>query len=190
MSMPKMSTYVRILEVLAVLLLVFLVWFEIVPSSSQEDEQYIVNVGFQRERDQLFVNSLYTLQYRSEAEKAQAISDLQSSLLAFQQEQALIWKNPDPGVQGYLHAAQPDYLAITTAVQVLIDHPDNPVNRSELAVILSHDHHFFTSIDALVTFLKQELEIRVTQLMYTKIIMEGVCLLIVLLPSPLERLRQ
>jgi len=184
MSLPKMSTCIRILEVIAILLLMFLVWFEIVPSSSQTDERYIVNVGFQRERDQLFVNSLYTLQYRSEAEKAQALSDLQTSLLAFQQEQALVWKNPDPHVQRYMRDAQPNYLAIATAVQVLIAHPDDPVNRSELSVILLHDQHFFTSMDALVAFLKQELEVHITQLMYTKIIIESLCLLIIFLSFP------
>ncbi len=182
MSLPKMSTCIGVLKVIAILLLMLLVWLEIVPSSWQEDKQYIVNVGFQRERDQLFVNSLYTLQYRPESEKAQAISDLQTSLLAFQQEQTQIWQNPDPDVKRYLRSAQPDYLAIVAAVRVLLAHPDDPVNRSEFTIILSHHQHFFPSMNALVTLLNRDLENRITQLMDIQIALEVTCLIIILLP--------
>jgi hypothetical protein len=176
----RFSLLTCLVQMTIVLLMLLLVWFEIVPAQSERDAQSIVNAGFQRERSRLFVNSVYALCYRSHAEKAQAMSDLQITLPLFQDEQALLATNPDPAVQRLVQQARPDYLALVSAVHILIAHPNEPVNQDELAVVLFHDQRFFLPMDALTTVLQQHAERQTEQFLLVKGIIEGACVIIAL----------
>lgn len=139
-----------------VVLMLLLFWLESVPSAFLRDATYNVEAGFQRERSRLFVNSAYNLEYRPASEHVQAIRDLQISLPAFREEQALLWKNPDVEVQSLLHRAQPDYSFMVVTVQTILAHPTNAVSSDAFSHILSHDQSFFLPMNTLITILNQQ----------------------------------
>ncbi len=168
-------TLMRIIRVAVALFLLILVGFEIVPISSERDtQQYIVEAGFQRERSQQIEQAAYILQYRPESEKMQAIDELQISLFAFQQEQALLWKNSDQNVQRSLHVIQTDYSAIVAAAQAILEHPKSLI---ELNIILLHSQRLFLAVDDLVILLEQHLTNRIAQLLVIRSIMMVICIL-------------
>jgi hypothetical protein len=168
------STIDRMFKVTVVCLLILLLGFEIVPTNSIRDtQQSIVNAGFQRARSQRFERCAYMLSYRPQAAKVQAIKELQIVLPLFQQEQALLLSNPDPDIQFLLQTANTDYLSIVTAVQILIAHPDTPI---ELDILLSHDQNFFSKMDAVVFLLEQRLEARNEQLLSIRVLIIGGCI--------------
>ncbi len=170
-------TLMRIMRVAIAFFLLILIGFEIVPTSSERDtQQYIVEAGFQRGRSQQIERAAYILQYRPESEKTHAINELQTSLFAFQQEQALLWENSDLDVQRSLHNAQKDYTAIVAAAQALLDHPHSLI---ELDIILLHTPKFFQVIDDLVIILEQQLANRVTQLLIIRISMLVLCIFMI-----------
>ncbi|GCE14620.1 hypothetical protein [Tengunoibacter tsumagoiensis] len=171
----------RFFSVLALCSLLFLIWFEIVPTSSQRDEQYIVNTGFQRERERIFENSAYSLRYRSTSDNIQAISDLQTTLILFRQEQSVLFTNPDPAVQRYLQTTQADYQALVQNIQILADHPNNVVTPIQFENILLHGQRFFVPMNDLVTYLKNQQQASDEQFMLDKIIIEGSCGVLILL---------
>jgi hypothetical protein len=172
--------FTGLIQMIIVLLMILLIWFEIVPTKSERDAQYIVNAGFQRERSRLFVNSTYALRYRSQTEKAAAISDLQITLPAFQQEQMLLATNHDRDVQNLVRKARPDYLFLIGAVQMLIAHPNTPVTQDQLVTVFSHDQSFFLVMDTLTTVLQQHAQQQTEQFLRTKGIAEGSCMIIAL----------
>jgi hypothetical protein len=176
----RFSLCIGLVHIIIVLLMLLLLWFEIVPTRSERDTQFIVNAGFQRERSRLFVNATYALSYRPQTEKAQAISALQITLPLFQREQTLLATNPDQDVQRLVRQAQPDYLFLIGAMHRYIAHPDEPANLDEPAIIQSHDQRFFLYMDALTTVLQQHAQQQVERSLRVKGIFEGSCMLVVL----------
>lgn len=160
--------------------LVFLFMFEIVPTSSIQDAQYIVVAGFQRANSQFIERSVYALQYRPLAEQAQALQDLRTTLTTFQQEQSLLWTNSDLEVQGFLNQAQPDYLSIVTSAQSVLAHPSSSTNQLQLNIILSYDRGFFSTMNSLVLFLEQKVETQRLQLLLIKVGLIGICIVTML----------
>ena len=170
-------TLTRMVRVAIAFFLLILIGFEIVPISSERDtQQYIVEAGFQRGRSQQIERAAYILQYRPQSEKIQAINDLQTSLFAFQQEQALLWKNTDPDVQRSLHNTQTDYTAIVTASQAILEHPDSLI---ELDIILLHSPNFFQAVNDLVILLEQQLSNRMAQLLAIRVFLIALCMLMI-----------
>jgi hypothetical protein len=164
---------------MAILLILFLLWLEIIPGGSLRDAQYNVEAGFQRERSRLFVNSAYTLRYRPVTGGVRAIRDLEIALPAFQKEQAFLWTNPDPDVQRLLSRAQPEYLSFVATVSTILARPDDVITSTEFLTVLSDDQLFFTPMNTLVTVLNQHAQEEDSQLLFAKLIVMSLCLLII-----------
>jgi hypothetical protein len=177
-----------IIKVVMIVFLSLMIGFEIVPSSSIKETQSIVIAGFQRAYSQSIEHSADILQYGSASQKAQALKDLQTTLSVFQQEQALLWTNPDPEVQRLLNQAQPDYLSIVVAAQVFLDHPANLVNPVQFTIILAYDRSFFSTMDTLVLLMEQNAEERSSQLLSLKLSTAGANVIILLFVTLFDNL--
>ena len=181
MQNPKfLYTLNQILRVTCVLLIAILVGFEAVPITTGSDAQYINQAALQRTRSQIFVKSAYVLRDRSNGERAQAINDFQTTLPLFQQEQVVLSANNNSDVQNTLQIIRPDYLALVTAVQSILVHP-NAANLIEIDIILSHERDYLLASNDLLMLLQRHAEERTLQLFWIKAFIEVLLMSMIIL---------
>lgn len=95
------------------------------------------------------------LAYRPETEHAQAISELQVTLPAFEKIQAglqggdtslnLPMRRPQD-VQLLLLQSQSDYIALDAAAKTILAHTDSPVDPDQIAIIQQHERPYFVAM--------------------------------------------
>lgn len=95
------------------------------------------------------------LAYRPETEHAQAISELQVTLPAFEKIQAglqggdtslnLPMRRPQD-VQLLLLQSQSDYIALDAAAKTILAHTDSPVDPDQIAIIQQHERPYFVTM--------------------------------------------
>ncbi len=170
----------QVLRIACVLLIAILIGFEAIPITQESDTQYINQASLQRVRSQIFVKSVYVLRYRSDGERVQAISDLQVVLPLFQQEQSILLGNNAMDVQAALQNEQPDYLALVTAVQTILAHPNDP-NLLQIDIVLSHERSYLHGADSLVKILQQHADELVFQLFCIEVFIEVLIVIVLVL---------
>ena len=170
----------QVLRVTCVLLIAILIGFEAVPITAGSDAQYIYQASAQRARSQIFAKSAYVLKYRPDGERSQAISDLQVTLPLFEQEQTVLLANSAPDVQNILQTIRPDYLALVTAVQSILAHP-NAANAIEIDIVLSHERPYLLTSNSLLTLLQRHSDDRTSQLFYIKVFIEALLVTLIVL---------
>jgi hypothetical protein len=167
---PK--TFRTFARVMKILLMVLLIGFELVPSLSGGDAQYINQTALQLTRSQVLVNSAYALIYRPAAEQAQALHDMQHVLPAFEHEQALLLTNPTADVQALLHLINVDYLSLVGAAHAIIAHPEAATTPIQVNIIVEHEYNYVVSMNSLLPILVSHFNERNIQLFIIQIIIE------------------
>ena len=89
----SLTTFLMIKCIATLLFTIALIGFEALPMIEGSDSQYISQAALQRTRSQIFVKSVLVLLYRPNEERMSAISDLQTVLPLFEQEQAVLLQN-------------------------------------------------------------------------------------------------
>jgi hypothetical protein len=137
--MRKKSIYRSIAFSLAMALFVFLIGFQILPLSYNESS-IIDQTDLQAMRAQRIAKDALILSYRPNGEHAQAISELQNTLPAWERQQAWLQQNVrNPDIQTLLDQAQPDYQALDTAARQLLAHP---TDQTQMVIILQHERNY------------------------------------------------
>ncbi len=116
----SLNTFLAIKCVASILFTIALIGFEALPTIEASDTQYVTQAALQRTRSQIFAKSALVLAYRPSAERIAAISDLETALPLFEQEQAVLIGNTALDVQVLLSQARPDYLALDQAGKYIL----------------------------------------------------------------------
>lgn len=175
----------------SIFLLIALAVFETFPVTNGNNDLVVLQqANFQIARHEFLVKDVYALAYRPASGRAQAISELQIQLPAFQKVQEGLMNgdatlglppNPSNGVKSALISAQPDYLAEITAIKAILAHPDNTPDPIQVNIVAGHERPYIASMYPVVVLLQQETEARVIQLLVWKMSLIGLVVLLVIL---------
>jgi len=179
-----LRTYMIMSLVLTLFLLLSLVIFNSLALFPSNDDIVVMQqANFQLARDEFLSKDVMVLAYRPLSYHSQAINELQTVLPQFQQVQTGLLQgnavlglpsNPPDNVKAALLASQSDYLAITTAVQHLLAHPDATTpDMIQVEIVLQHERFYVGEMYQVVTLLQQNAEARKTQLIFIKLTILG-----------------
>ncbi len=174
----KFRRFIHLLATAGILFLFLLIGFQSVPVIGGSEALYIQQASLQGTRSQSLARAALVLEYRSASERAQAISDMQTILPLFEQEQAFLLTSRDLNVQWLLQGARPDYLALIGAVGVILAHTAGPVDPVQVNVVLAHDKLYLYTISQLMLVLQQHADAQVWQLFLIESAIELVLLVI------------
>lgn len=160
--MRKLRRYTRIIMPFCLLLLLIDAGFQAIPLTISGAQ--ISQADAQKTRCEVIAKSALILEYRPAAEHVQAISDLQVVLPRFQQEQAVLSAYRSEPIQAYLIQAQPDYLAIVNAAQMILAQKNKPVDMVQVSIILAHERGYTSTMNELLVYGLQRLDARTLQL--------------------------
>lgn len=135
----KKIIFRRIALISAVALLVILIGFQLLPLTYNEPG-LLSQTDLQATRAQRMVKDALVLAYRPTSEHAQAVSELQNTLPAWEAQQIYLlhtFRNPD--MQALMNQAQPDYMALDTAVKKLLN---TPTDHLQVEIIVDHERNY------------------------------------------------
>lgn len=140
----------RLWGIFGIILILFLITFTAFPLMPNDTLGTTRIIARQRTIEQLIVKDVLILAYRNTADHAQAVSELQNALPAWEQvERGLqngdaslgISHNLPPEIHLLLLQAQSDFTSIDTAAHQILAHPSN-VDQTQLMIILQHEHAY------------------------------------------------
>ncbi len=176
---------------MSIFLLIALGVSEAIPITSGNNDSVIQQQAtIQLARDEFLVKDIFALAYRPVTVRPQAVSEIQIQLPAFQKTQAGLMNgdaalglpgNPSSGVKAGLLDAQPDYLAMTTAMQIILAHSDNTPDPIQVNIIAQHERPYTAAMYTVVILLQQEAQARAIQLLILKMTLIGLVIILVLL---------
>lgn len=152
--MKKTIIYLRIACVAAVLLLISLIAFQLLPLTYNESH-LIGQVALQSTRAQRMAKDALILGYRPASAHVQAISELQNSLPAWEQQQAQMQRIHNADVQTLLNQALPDYVALDTAANKLLARPDD---LTQVQIILQHERNYSLLMNQISTLIQERIQ--------------------------------
>lgn len=177
--------------ILSIFLLIVVGILEAIPvTNSNNDLVVLQQANFQLARAEFMIKDVFALAYRPATSHAQAISELQIQLPVFQRTQEGLANgdpslglpnNPSSGVKAALLDAQPDYLAITTAVSKILAHPDSAPDQAQVDIVAQHERPYISAMYPVVVLLQQEAQARIVLLLVLKMTLLGVVVVLVLL---------
>lgn len=175
----------------SIFLLIALSVCEAIPVTNGNNDLVVLQQAtLQLARNEFLVKNVYALAYRPATARAQAIGELQIQLPAFEKTQAGLMygdpslglpDNPSSGVKTALLSAQSDYLAIDTAVKVILAHPDSAPDPTQVNIVAMHERPYISEMYPVVVLLQQEAQTRVIQVLLLKMALIGLITILVLL---------
>lgn len=184
MKSKTLRTYMIMSLVLTLFLLFSLSVLNTLSLFPNSDDLIIMQqANFQLARDEFISKDVMVLAYRPATYHSQAINELQTILPQFQQVQVgLLQGNAVLGLPGHppdsvkvaLLSTQSDYLAIVTAVNQLLAHPDalNP-DPIQVEIVLQHERLYISGMYQVISLLQQDAETRRVQLIMIKLTILG-----------------
>lgn len=176
---------------LSLFLLLALSLFEALPIMSGNNDLIICQqANYQLARVEFIIKDVYSLEYRGDAVRAQAVGELQIVEPQFVHVQNGLLNgdpalglppNPSASVKESLASAQSDFLAIDTALKVILKSPDKPPDPLQVSIIAIHERPYLTAMVPVATSLQQEAQTHVYQLMFLKMGLIALVFLIILL---------
>lgn len=156
--MERLTFWRRLCMVASLFLLGSLAAYEMIPLTYQEAD--IVNrISSQSIRAQRIYSNALTLAYRPQDEHAQAVSEIQNTLPAWEREQsALQGLRLNEDMRVLVVQAQPDYVAIDVAAKQLIAHPGDKV---QVQIIVEHRRNYVLLMTQLATLYSQRIPVRI-----------------------------
>ncbi len=174
----KFRRFIHLVTVTGVLFLLLLMGFQAVPVAGCDETLYVEQASLQVIRSQVLARAALVLEYRSDVEKAQAMSDMQVTLPLFEQEQSFLLTSRALDVQLLLQSARSDYLALIDAVQTILTHANSPVDPVQVNIVLAHNMLYSHTMGQLLTLLLRQASDQVWQLFIIEIIIEFILLAI------------
>lgn len=131
----------RIAFVGALFLLLALAGTHFLPLIFNEPD-IISQTALQSTRAQRIAKDAVILTYRPNSERAQAVSELQNTLPAFESQQTKLQTVTNSDLHLLVSQSQSDYTSLVTATKILLDQPDGKVNMTQLQIILDHERNY------------------------------------------------
>jgi hypothetical protein len=156
--MEKLTFWRRLCMIVALILLGLLALYETIPLTYQEAG--IVNqIDAQAIRAQRIYSNALTLAYRPQDEHAQAVSEIQNTLPAWEREQSeLQGLRLNEDMRVLVVQAQPDFVAIDTAAKKLIAQPEDKV---QVEIIAEHRRNYVLLMTQLASIYAQRIPVRI-----------------------------
>jgi hypothetical protein len=156
--MEKLTFWRRLCMIVALILVGLLALYETIPLTYQEAG--IVNqIDAQAIRAQRIYSNALTLAYRPQEEHAQAVSEIQNTLPAWEREQSeLQGLRLNEDMRVLVVQAQPDFVSIDTAARKLIAHPEDKI---QVEIIAEHRRNYVLLMTQLSTLYSQRIPARV-----------------------------
>lgn len=184
MRVKKLRACMVMALILTLCMLLSLVMLNILPLLSGSDDLIVMQqANFQLARDEFISKDVMVLAYRPMTYHSQAINELQTVLPMFEQVQVGLLKgdasldlpgNPPDSVRTALAVSQSDYLAIATAVNRLLTHPDaSTPDMIQVEIVLQHERLYVNEMYQVITLLQQDAEARKVQLIFIKLTILG-----------------
>jgi hypothetical protein len=136
--MRKAIIYQRVTFVTTMVLLALLVAVQLLPLAYNESS-IISQAAFQSTRAQRLSKDAMVLAYRPVSEHAQAISEIQNTIPAWEQEQGYLLDRHNADIESLILQAQPDFVAMDTATKKLLSHPSD---QTQAIIIIQHERNY------------------------------------------------
>jgi len=176
---------------LSIFLLIALAMCEAIPVTNGNNDLVVLSqANLQLARTEFIVKNVYALAYRPATGRALAVGELQIQLPAFQKVQAGLMNgddslglpsNPSNGVKIALLSAQSDYLALATAVKIILSHPDSVPDLAQVNIVAGRERPYISEMYPVVVLLQQEAQTRIIQLLVLKMTLIALVVILVLL---------
>lgn len=179
--------FVIIVGVVLLLGLALLEILPVLPSNVPTVISIIHKVNLQGALAERIDKDALILAYRPETEHAQAISELQVTLPAFEKIQAglqggdaslnLPMRRPQD-VQLLLLQSQSDYIALDAAAKTILAHTDSPVDPDQIAIIQQHERPYFVTMSAVAKVWEGHIEDNALGFFWTELWMSMLLLIL------------
>lgn len=164
--MQQLRHHLIISIVAAILLLIILAGFQALPVFQDNSAEVVNDAGLQRTRCQIIAKSVYVLAYRPKAEHAQAVSDLQTTLPLWQQEQENLTSSVTSDVLPLLQDARSNYLAIAAATKAILAQPDQSPDPIQIDIVANSNRDYTRTMNQVNILLVRQAEIRERGLLF------------------------
>lgn len=190
MNIVVIRTLLLVMLCLALFLLLATIAVEFLPLTSGNNDQMVLSQAeLQITRHEYLVKDAYIMAYRGDALRIQAIGEVQVLLPSYEQVQEGLMKGnaslglppPSDTVKAELQAARSDYLAVDTALRIILLHPDKPPDPVQVSIIAQHDRPYLTTMYTVVTLLQQEASARALRFLGLKVSFLGATMLVICL---------
>jgi hypothetical protein len=159
--------YLRVISCFCLALLLLLAAFQSIWVFGGSASGIMLQVGLQRTRVENIAKNVQILENQPAATHPQAVSELQSALPRFEKTQAGL-QNGDDSLQLPMSVptdiaplvanTQPDYNAIDGALRQILAHIRQPIDPTEVAIILEHEHGYALAINQVNVAWKQRID--------------------------------
>lgn len=185
----RFTTIVGMILLLGAVLLEIL---PILPSSIPTTVSIIHRINQQGALAERIDKDVLVLACRPGSEHAQAVSELQVTLPAFEKVQAGL-QGGDPSlnlpmrrpqdVQLLLLQSQSDYIAVDTAVKAILAHTDSPIDPNQIAIIQQHERPYFLAINYAAKTWEGHIEDNALEFFWTELWI-SICLMLLWIAFP------
>ncbi|GCE14839.1 type IV pili methyl-accepting chemotaxis transducer N-terminal domain-containing protein [Tengunoibacter tsumagoiensis] len=160
-------------RLMIVILILVLVGLEIIPLGVGNEMASFNQAALQRTRCEVLAKSALILAYRPQSERTAALSDIQTILPIFVQEQTTLLRDGDNEVRRAAQQATKEYQIMSAASQSLIRESDGPIDGAIVTTLVSHQSQCFIQMDAIVTALQNKIDYQANQIFLVEILIEG-----------------
>jgi hypothetical protein len=164
--MRKINIYRRIAFIASIALLILLAGFVLLPLTYSEAD-LVSQSCLQGMRAQKIAKDALTLEYRPASAHIQAISEIQNTLPAWEKEQTQLVQTHNTDIQTLLSQAQPDYVALDTAANKLLAHPDD---TTQIQIILQHERNYSLIMNQVSVLIQDRIDAVNTELIVTQVV--------------------
>jgi hypothetical protein len=188
MKAPTQQKATKVVIIAILLLLLMLIGFDLLPIISGNDELVIEQQAWlQVARDEYLAKDVLILAYRPTTYHSQVISDLQVILPQMEQAQAGFLKGDaslglppaSDDIKRALSRMDNDYLPLVAALKAILEHPDGPVDPTQVNIILLHDYPYSIAMAQLALLLQQQAEATTQHLLIIKIVIKTLLILVI-----------
>lgn len=167
------------LFIFVLILSLLLIGFQSIPVIQGSTAQAVNNASLQRTRSASIAKNALILKYRADTdERAQAISDLQVTAPLFEQEQSVLSGYPPADIQVLMVSSRSDYLALDAALRVITAHQNQPIDQTQLDIILAHTTSYNSTINQVVIAIQNHVDDETRMLFIIEIVIDTLLIII------------
>lgn len=165
--MRKLNIFRRIAFVAALGLLLLLIVAQSIPLTYSEAD-WLVIASVQSARGQRIAKNAFTLAYRPDEERAQAVSELQNLLPVWENQQEKLQEARNADLHALVIQSQPDFMAMDTAARKLLAHPTGKTDLVQVSIIAQHERNYSLLMLQVSTLMQQRIDDFNTRLIITQ----------------------
>lgn len=122
------------------------------------ESDILYQTSLQSMRAQRMSKDVLILTYRPSISTAQAISEIQNTLPVWEQEQSTLNATVGLDSRPLFVQSQPDYTSIDTALRSILAHAQQPIDRTQVQIVLDHEQHYTQTINQLSSLRQQHIQ--------------------------------